>query len=40
MDDFSNGDLLKEKERFVALFEYASMGILVANAKGKIELAN
>ncbi len=40
MDELSTGDLLKEKERFVALFEYASMGILVANAKGKIELAN
>ncbi|MEP7165719.1 MAG: PAS domain-containing sensor histidine kinase [Ferruginibacter sp.] len=32
--------LIKEKERFEALFEYASMGILVANEKGMIELAN
>lgn len=31
---------LKEKEKFEALFEYASMGILVANEKGVIEMAN
>jgi PAS domain S-box-containing protein len=30
----------KEKERFEALFEFASMGILVANSEGKIEMAN
>jgi PAS domain S-box-containing protein len=32
--------LIREKERFEALFEYASMGILVANEKGLIEMAN
>jgi PAS domain S-box-containing protein len=32
--------LLKEKEKFEALFQYASMGILVINAKGEIMLAN
>ena len=40
MDSFSGEEILKEKERFEALFEYASMGIVVANAKGIIELAN
>ena len=39
MDDKSI-ELLKEKEKFEALFEYASMGILVANNRGIIELAN
>ncbi len=33
-------NLLKEKEKFEALFQYASMGILVINAKGEIMLAN
>lgn len=33
-------DIVKEKERFEALFEYASMGILVANEKGIIEMVN
>lgn len=32
--------LLKEKEKFEALFQYASMGILVINNKGEIILAN
>jgi PAS domain S-box-containing protein len=32
--------LLKEKEKFEALFQYASMGILVIDALGKIMLAN
>ncbi len=40
MDNFSAGEVLKEKERFEALFEYASMGIIVANENGVIELAN
>ena len=40
MDDISPLALLKEKERFEALFEFASMGILVANEKGIIEMAN
>lgn len=33
-------NLLKEKEKFEALFQYASMGILVIDAKGEIMLAN
>lgn len=32
--------MIHEKERFEALFEYASLGILVANDKGIIEMAN
>ena len=32
--------LLKEKEKFEALFQYASMGILVANEAGEIILVN
>jgi PAS domain S-box-containing protein len=32
--------LLKEKEKFEALFQYASMGILVADKNGQIILAN
>ena len=32
--------LIKEEERFQALFEYASLGILVANEKGEIQLVN
>jgi PAS domain S-box-containing protein len=32
--------LLKEKEKFEALFQYASMGILVINDKSEIVLAN
>lgn len=39
MDDVRE-EMYKEKERFEALFEYASMGILVANEKGIIEMAN
>lgn len=39
IDNLSNA-LIKEKEKFEALFEYASMGILVANGKGIIEMAN
>ena len=31
---------LREKQRFEALFQYASMGILVANEKGVIEMVN
>ena len=38
--DVTSEELLKEKERFEALFEYASMGILVANDQGIIEMAN
>ncbi len=33
-------ELLTEKEKFEALFQYASLGILVANQKGEIILAN
>jgi len=33
-------EMVKENERFEALFEYASMGILVANADGVIQMAN
>lgn len=40
MPDRASADILKEKERFEALFEYASMGILVANQQGTIEMAN
>ena len=40
MDNISSLALIKEKERFEALFEYASMGIIVANEKGIIEMAN
>jgi PAS domain S-box-containing protein len=40
MDDLTSVDFIKEKERFEALFEYASMGILVANDRGIIEMAN
>lgn len=32
--------LKKEKDRFEALFEYASMGIVVTNADGNIEMVN
>ncbi|HSN61411.1 MAG TPA: PAS domain-containing sensor histidine kinase [Ferruginibacter sp.] len=32
--------LKKEKDRFEALFEYASMGIVVTNAEGNIEMVN
>ncbi len=32
--------LVKQKERFEALFEYASMGILVADDKGVIQMVN
>ena len=40
MGEISAAALIKEKEKFEALFEYASMGILVANEKGIIEMAN
>jgi len=40
MEGIAAAALIKEKERFEALFEYASMGILVANEKGFIEMAN
>lgn len=36
----SENILLKEKEKFEALFQYASMGILVADKNGQIILAN
>jgi PAS domain S-box-containing protein len=35
-----NADLQEEKNRFEALFQFASMGILVADAKAEIVLAN
>ena len=38
--DSTENILLKEKEKFEALFQYASMGILVANSSGEIILAN
>jgi PAS domain S-box-containing protein len=38
--DSTENTLLKEKEKFEALFQYASMGILVANSSGEIILAN
>ncbi len=38
--DTTENTLLKEKEKFEALFQYASMGILVANSSGDIILAN
>jgi PAS domain S-box-containing protein len=38
--DTTENTLLKEKEKFEALFQYASMGILVANEAGEIVLAN
>ncbi|MEO7524211.1 MAG: PAS domain-containing sensor histidine kinase [Ferruginibacter sp.] len=40
MPEASANALLREKEKFEALFEYASLGILVANQNGKIELVN
>lgn len=40
MDGSSAIALIKEKEKFEALFEYASLGILVANENGTIELVN
>ena len=40
MDSASAIALIKEKEKFEALFEYASLGILVANEQGIIELVN
>ena len=33
-------ELQKEKEKFEALFNYASIGIVVTDAKGKIEMVN
>lgn len=33
-------EIQKEKERFEALFEHASMGIVVTNEKGEIEMVN
>lgn len=40
MDKALATQLVKQKERFEALFEYASMGILVADDKGAIQMAN
>jgi len=40
MDGASAIALVKEKERFQALFEHASLGILVADENGVIELVN
>ncbi|MDB5203694.1 MAG: two-component sensor histidine kinase [Ferruginibacter sp.] len=40
MDGASAAALIKEKERFQALFEFASLGIIVANSTGVIEMAN
>lgn len=40
MSEPSSMGILKEKERFEAFFEYATMGILVADSKGKIEMVN
>ncbi|MEO6229100.1 MAG: PAS domain-containing sensor histidine kinase [Ferruginibacter sp.] len=40
MDKALETQLVKQKERFQALFEYASMGILVADDKGVIQMAN
>ncbi len=40
MDSIAANALINEKERFEALFEYASLGILVANRSGIIEMAN
>ncbi|MCP9753149.1 PAS domain-containing sensor histidine kinase [Ferruginibacter sp. HRS2-29] len=40
MDETSAIALVKEKERFQALFEHASLGILVADENGAIELVN
>src|SRR5690348_18421605 len=36
----SENELLREKQRFEALFNYATMGILVADHHGKIVQAN
>ena len=33
-------ELKKEKEKFEALFNHASLGIVVTNAKGQIQMAN
>ncbi len=35
-----NNAILREKEKFEALFQHASLGILVANEKGLIEMVN
>jgi PAS domain S-box-containing protein len=35
-----HNELQKEKDRFEALFEYASIGIVLTNASGKIEMVN
>jgi PAS domain S-box-containing protein len=40
MGDIAKAAFIKENERFEALFEYASMGILVANEQGIIEMVN
>ncbi|MEO8770922.1 MAG: PAS domain-containing sensor histidine kinase [Ferruginibacter sp.] len=40
MPEITAKALLREKEKFEALFEYASLGIIVANQKGIIELVN
>ena len=36
----ANKQLLREKERFEALFQHASLGILVVNEKAEIEIVN
>lgn len=40
MDEITSSMITGEKEKFEALFEYASLGILVANQEGIIEMAN
>lgn len=40
MDELTSSIISKEKQKFEALFEYASLGILVANEKGGIEMVN
>ena len=35
-----NTAIIREKEKFEALFQHASLGILVANEKGLIEMVN
>ena len=40
MNDIEKEIAVKESDRFQALFQYASMGILVADGKGAIVMAN
>lgn len=37
---YSNNEVAREKERFKALFNYATLGILVANREGNMVLSN